>query len=68
MSVARVTEIKSSSKISFDDAIKVGLKKTAETIENLKAAWVGDHEVLVDGKGNITEYRVLLKVTFIVND
>ena len=68
MSVARITEIKSSSKISFEDAIKEGLKKTARTIENLTAAWVGDQEVLVDTNGNITEYRVLLKVTFIVND
>jgi len=67
MSVARITEIKSSSKVSFDDAIKEGLKKTAKTIENLQAAWVGDQEVLVDDKGNITEYRVLLKVTFVVN-
>jgi dodecin len=67
MSVARITEIKSSSTISFDDAIKEGLKKTAMTIENIKSAWIGDQEVLVDGKGNITEYRVLLKVTFIVN-
>jgi len=68
MSVARITEIKSSSKVSFDDALKQGLKKTAMTIENIKSAWVGEQEVLVDEKGNITEYRVLLKVTFIVND
>jgi dodecin len=68
MSVARVTEIKSSSTISFDEAIKEGLKKTARTIDNLKSAWVSDQEVLVDDKGNITEYRVLLKITFIVND
>ena len=68
MSVAKITEIKSSSLISFDDAIKEGLKKTAETIENLTSAWVRDQEVLVDGKGNIIEYRVLLKVTFIVKD
>lgn len=68
MSVARITEIKSSSKISFDDAIKEGLKRTANTIDNLRSAWVVDQEVLVDEKGTITEYRVLLKVTFIVND
>ena len=36
------------------------------TIENIKSAWVGEQEVLVDEKGNITEYRVLLKVTFVV--
>ena len=68
MSVARITEIKSSSTKSFDDAIKEGLKKTAKTIDNLKSAWVSDQEVEVDEVGNITEYRVLLKVTFIVND
>jgi dodecin len=68
MSVARITEIKSSSKISFDDAIKEGLKKTAKTIENLKSAWVGDQEVLVDDRGNITEFRVLLKITFVVKE
>ena len=68
MSVARITEIKSSSKVSFDDAIKQGLKKTAMTIDNLKSAWVVDQEVLVDNQGTITEYRVLLKVTFVVKD
>jgi flavin-binding protein dodecin len=68
MSVARVTEIKSSSMVSFEDAIKEGLKKTAKTIDNLRSAWVSDQEVLVDEVGNITEYRVLLKITFIVND
>jgi len=68
MSVARITEIKASSTKSFNDALKVGLARAAKTLENVKSAWIADQEVLVDEQGNITEYRVLMKVTFIVND
>lgn len=65
MSVARVTEIKSSSKKSFDDAIKTGLAKASKTIRDIKGAWIAEQEVVVD-KGKVTEYRVLMKVTFVV--
>lgn len=65
MSVARITEIKSSSKKSFDDAISSGIKRASKTLNNIKSAWVSSQEVTVDD-GNITEYRVLLKVTFIL--
>jgi hypothetical protein len=68
MSVARVTEIKASSTKSFDDAIKEGVARAAKTLENVTAAWVASQEVKVNGKGKITEYRVLLKVTFILKD
>jgi len=68
MSVARVTEIKSSSNKSFEDAIQAGLERTAKTIENLKSAWIAEQEVIVDENGKITEYRVLMKVTFVVKD
>lgn len=68
MSVARITEIKASSTKSFNDALKIGLARAAKTLENVKSAWIADQEVLVDEQGNITEYRVLMKVTFIVND
>ena len=66
MSVAKIVELKTSSPKSFDDAIKDGLKKAAETIENIQGAWVSEQEVLVDPDGTVTEYRVLLKVTFLV--
>ena len=65
MSVARVTEIKASSTKSFDDAVREGVGRANTTLENVKAAWVAEQEVLVSG-GKITEYRVLLKVTFIL--
>jgi len=68
MTIARVTEIKASSTKSFDDAIKAGVARAHKTLKNVKAAWIENHEVLVDDKGEITEYRVQLKVTFILED
>lgn len=66
MSVARVTEIKSSSTKSFDDAVKQGIKRANKTLKNIRGAWVQDQEVTVNDKGDIAEYRVLMKVTFIL--
>lgn len=65
MSVARVTEIIASSSKSFEDAVEVGVKRATETLKNVEGAWVQDQKVTVrDGK--IHEYRVNLKVTFIL--
>lgn len=68
MSVARVTEIKASSKKSFDDAIAVGLSRANKTLKNVKGAWIKEQEISVGDNGKIDEYRVLMKVTFILND
>ena len=68
MSVARVTEVKASSTKSFDDAIQVGVARASKTLKNIKAAWVQNQEVLVGDGGKIMEYRVQLKVTFILED
>jgi len=68
MSIARITEIKASSKVSFDDAIKSGLARAKKTLEFVRSAWIASQEVLVDDKGEITEYRVLMKVTFLLKD
>ncbi|HUF71577.1 MAG TPA: dodecin family protein [Gammaproteobacteria bacterium] len=67
MSVARVTEIISSSEKSFDDAVKSGIKRASKTLDNLSGAWIADQEIVVKN-AKITEYRVRLKVTFILND
>lgn len=67
MSVARVTEIVAASPTSFDDAVKVGVARASKTLDNVKGAWVQDQEVIVDD-GSVKEYRVHLKVTFILND
>ena len=65
MSVARVTEIIASSEKSFEDAVAQGVERACETLKNVEGAWVQDQKVVVRN-GNITEYRVNLKVTFIL--
>ena len=68
MSVAKVSEIKISSLVSFDDAIKEGIARANQTLKNVKSAWIKDFEVMVDDEGKIAEYRILMKVTFILAD
>jgi flavin-binding protein dodecin len=65
MSVARVTEIISASDKSFDDAVKEGIARASQTIENIKEAWVASQRVVVEN-GRIVEYRVTLNVTFVL--
>ena len=65
MSVARVTEIIASSEKSFEDAIKVGMARACKTLENVSGAWVQDQKLVV-AKNKIIEYRVSLKVTFVL--
>jgi flavin-binding protein dodecin len=68
MSVARVTEITSASPESFDDALKKGIKRANQTLKNVKGAWVDGQKVICDKHGDIKEYRVTLKVTFVLED
>jgi flavin-binding protein dodecin len=68
MSVSRVSEIKATSTKSFDDAIKQGVARASKTLRNVKSAWVENQDVRVGENGEITEYRVQLKVTFILED
>ena len=65
MSVARVTEITSDSKKSFDDAIAQGVKRANKTLKNLTGAWIQDQEVIIQD-GKIKGYRVKMKVTFVL--
>ena len=65
MPVARVTEITSSSSTSFDDAIRVGLARANKTLENVTGAWIKAQEVLAKN-GKISEYRVRMKITFVL--
>lgn len=67
MSVAKVVEILSSSPNGFDDAVRVGVERAAKTLDNVKGAWVEDQQVVVED-GKVTEFRVALKVTFILHD
>lgn len=67
MAVARVTEIIAGSSKSFEDAIHQGIDRANKTLKNVEGAWVKDQSVILD-KGKIKEYRVVLKVTFILAD
>lgn len=65
MAVARVTEITASSNKSFEDALNIGINRACETLKNVEGAWVQDQKVIIkDGK--IVQYRVNMKVTFIL--
>jgi hypothetical protein len=66
-SVARVTEIIASSKKSFDDAIDNGVRRATKTLKNVAGAWVASQDLVIV-KGKIAEYRVRLKVTFVLAD
>jgi flavin-binding protein dodecin len=67
MTVAKVTEISSSSTVSFEDAIKTGIARASKTVQNIKGAWVKEQSVDIENN-KITQYRVNLKVTFVLKD
>ena len=67
MSVARVTEITSSSTVSFDDAVAQGIARADKTRRHVEGAWIQDQKVVVRD-GQIAEYRVNMKVTFVLAD
>lgn len=65
MSVAKVIEIISTSSKSFDDAVTKGIARASKTISGVTGAWVQDQSVEIS-KGKITEYRVIMKLTFVL--
>lgn len=67
MSVARVTEISSTSNQSFDDAVKQGVMRAAKTLRGVSGAWVKEQNVVVEN-GNITAYKVNMLITFVLED
>ena len=66
MSVAKVIELNASSTTSMEDAVKHGLKKCAESVKGIKGAWVNEIKVVTDDAGNVQEWRVNLRITFVV--
>jgi flavin-binding protein dodecin len=66
MTVAKVIELTSSSTKGIEDAVQSGLKKCAESVKGIKGAWVNDIKVVTGEDGSIREWRVNLRVTFIV--
>jgi len=67
MTVAKIIEISSSSSKSFEDAISIGIAKASETIKQITGAWVAEQKVVVKN-GKVSEYRVNLRVSFVLAD
>ncbi|HSF14919.1 MAG TPA: dodecin family protein [Vicinamibacteria bacterium] len=67
MSVAKVSEISATSTKSFEDAIHQGIERANKTLRNVHSAWIKDQQVKLS-KGSITEYRVKMMLTFVVDD
>ncbi|MGZ5422886.1 MAG: dodecin family protein [Aeromicrobium sp.] len=67
MSVARVSEISSTSEQSFEQAIKEGLDRANRTLRNVKSAWIKEQAVDVED-GRVSRYRVNMLVTFVLDD
>lgn len=65
MSVAKTSEITAASSKSFEDAIRQGIRKMGKSVDNIEGAWIKEQKVVVDN-GEVAEYRVTMKVTFIV--
>ena len=66
MSVAKVIEISSSSSKSIEDAVKRGLAKTAKSVKNIQGAWINETKVVTTPDGSVTEWRVNLRISFVV--
>ena len=67
MSVAKVIELTASSPTSVEDAVKRGLAKAGESVKGIQGAWVNDIKAICGGDGAITEWRVNLRITFVVD-
>jgi dodecin len=65
MTVAKIIEISSSSKKSFEDAITSGIARASESVNDIQGAWIQEQKVVVS-KGKVVEYRVQMKVTFVL--
>jgi len=67
MSVAKVAEITSSSRKSFEDAVHIGIARASKTVKNIRGVWIQEQKLKIEN-GKISEYRVNMKVTFVLED
>ena len=65
MSVAKVIEISSTSKSSFEDAVRDGVRKASETVKDIRSGWVSEMKVDVEN-GEVVKYQVNMRLTFVV--
>jgi dodecin len=65
--VTKVLEVSASSKKGIEEAVQGGLKKVAKSVKHIKGAWVNDIKVVTDEDGSVTEWRVNMRVSFVVS-
>ncbi len=68
MGVAKVEEISATSTKNFEDAIKQGLARATTTLRGVRSAWIKEQHVRLGDDGQIVEYQVNMKITFILDD
>ncbi len=66
MSVVKIIELSAESTESFEDAIREGIRRAGETLDNIKGAWIAEQKVVVED-GEIALYRVDLKISFVLD-
>jgi dodecin len=64
--ITKVIEVSASSADSIEDAVKRGLRKVAESVKHIKGAWINETKVVTSEDGSILEWRVNLRVSFVV--
>ena len=65
--ITKVIELSASSTKGFEDAVSGGLKKASKTVNNIKGAWVNDLKVVTSDDGTVLEWRVNMRVNFLVD-
>ena len=67
MSVAKITEISSTSTVSFEDAIKKGIDRASTSIRNIRSAWIKEQQLRLENNV-VAEYQVNMLLTFVLED
>lgn len=67
MSVAKITEISSTSTVSFEDAINQGIKRAGQTIRNIRSAWIKEQQLRLENNA-VAEYQVNMLLTFVLDE
>jgi flavin-binding protein dodecin len=67
MSIAKTSEVSASSGKSFEDAVRKGIKRFSKTVSHVEGAWIKEQKIIVSD-GEVSEYRVTMKVTFVLDD
>jgi flavin-binding protein dodecin len=65
--VAKVIEVSASSSKSIEDAVQGGLTRVSKTVNNIRGAWINEIKCQTSDDGRITEWRVNMRVNFIVD-